>query len=378
MRQVRLLLLLVLPILVLAFALPSGASAQTLWLCKPGLANDPCSPSLKTTKFSPTGAKLGVQNVKRAKRPKYDCFYVYPTVSNAAGANAPLRVDPELRSIALYQAARYSRDCRVYAPVYRQIPLAGIFGTPITPASRELAYGDVLEAWRTYLRKYNKGRGVVLIGHSQGTFVLRRLVSEEIDPKAKERKRLISALLLGGNVLVKQGKDRGGDFKYLRACRSKSQVGCIVAFSTFQGPVPANSRFGRTTEAGKEVLCTNPTSLRGGSGVATPVFPTAPFAPGGIAAGILILGVTQPQAPTPWVSLPRSYRTRCSTEWGADVLQITGLRGAPTFRPSPDATWGLHLVDANIALENLTDLVRHQADVWNKSKHRKKRHHGRG
>ena len=372
MRQARLLLLLALPILAFGAAAPSVASAEPLWLCKPGLANDPCRPGLKTTKFSPTGQKLGVTNVKRAKRPKYDCFYVYPTVSNAPPPVAPLRVDPELRSIAQYQAARYSRDCRVYAPVYRQIPLAGLFGGTASPAERELGYADVKEAWQTYLRKYNKGRGVVLMGHSQGTFVLRRLVREEIDPKAKERKRIISALLLGGNVLVQQGKDRGGDFKRLRACRSKSQVGCVIAFSTYQGTVPANSRFGRTTEAGKEVLCTNPTALRGGSGVATPVFPTEPFAPGGIAAGIMLLGVTLPQAPTPWASIPRSYNARCSSDGGANVLQITSRRGAPTFKPSPDATWGLHLVDANIALENLTDLVRHQADVWRKGKSHKK------
>ena len=38
------------------------------------------------------------------------------------------------------------------------------------------AYADVAEAWHTYLKRFNHGRGVVLIGHSQGTFVLRRLV----------------------------------------------------------------------------------------------------------------------------------------------------------------------------------------------------------
>ena len=105
--------------------MPSAAGAKTLWLCKPGLANDACTPSLKTTKFSPAGKRLGVSNVKRARRPKFDCFYVYPTVSDAPGQTAPLRVDPELRSIALYQAARYSRDCRVYAPIYRQVTTPG-------------------------------------------------------------------------------------------------------------------------------------------------------------------------------------------------------------------------------------------------------------
>ena len=74
----------------------------------------------------------------------------------------------------------------------------------------QIAYGDVLAAWKTYLRKYNQGRGVVLIGHSQGTFVLRELIHQVIDPKKKVRKRLVSAILLGGNVTVAAGQqDRG-------------------------------------------------------------------------------------------------------------------------------------------------------------------------
>jgi hypothetical protein len=94
---------------------------------------------------------------------------------------------------------------------------------------RESAYQDVLSAWREYLQRYNNGRGVVFIGHSQGTFVLRRLLAEEVEKMASQRRRVISALLMGGNVLVKQGSDRGGDFKKLRACRSRNQTGCVVA-----------------------------------------------------------------------------------------------------------------------------------------------------
>ncbi len=141
MTSARRLLLVLVPVLALATALPSTASAKTLWLCKPGLAKDACTPSLKTTEFSPAGKRLGVSNVKRVRRPKFDCFYVYPTVSNAAAPRAPLRVDPELRSIARYQAARYSRDCRVYAPVYRQITITGIFGSGAAQARRDRPTG---------------------------------------------------------------------------------------------------------------------------------------------------------------------------------------------------------------------------------------------
>ena len=362
----RWLLAVVLAIGTLA-ALPGpAASAKTVWLCKPGKADNPCDVSLSTTRLSPTGERLGVDRIRKPRRPRFDCFYVYPTVSDQKTAVANFAIDPELRSIALYQAARYTSDCRVFAPVYRQVTLAGILGAASpTPAQRERSYTDVRAAWRDYLRNHNRGRGVVLIGHSQGSIVLRRLVMEEIDRKPRARKRLISALLLGWNTLVKKGSDRGGDFKKIPACRSRTQFGCVVAFSTFNEQPPANAIFGRTSEPGREVLCTNPAALGGGSAKLNAIQPTEPFAPGTtIAAALGLLGVPSPPVSTAWYSYPGAYRGRCSSAGGANVLLISSLGGAPVFRPSPDPSWGLHLVDANIALGDLVTLVRVQARHW--------------
>jgi hypothetical protein len=305
-----------------------------------------------------------------------DCFYVYPTVSDQKMPQADFTVTPELRSIALYQAARFSRDCRVFAPVYRQITIQGLLNpASVTAEMRETAYRDVRDAWRDYLRRHNRGRGVVFVGHSQGTFVLRRLIAEEVDPKRSARRRLVSALLLGGNVLVREGQDRGGDFRRIRACRSRTQTGCVVAYSTFNAPVPPDSRFGRATGAsrpggvpvrpGSEVLCTNPAALGGGSGTVDPIYPEEPFAPGTV-IGIVTtqVGFPVPDVSTPWIAAPGAYRARCSSENGADVLQVTPVGGAPVLRALPDATWGLHLADVNIALGDLVDLVRAQARAW--------------
>jgi pimeloyl-ACP methyl ester carboxylesterase len=361
----RLLALLVAALLLLAAA-ASAASAKTVWLCKPGIAHNPCAPGLSTAVFSPTGRHLSTQRPKAVRRPAIDCFYVYPTVSGQKTTLANFKVDPVERSIALYQAARYAQSCRIFAPVYRQVTLTALLsGTKETPAQLATPLADVRRAFQDYLAHQNHGRGFVLIGHSQGSFVLRQLIAKDIDAKPAVRRRLVSAILLGGNVTVKRGSDVGGDFKHIRACHSTHQLGCVVAFSTYDAPVPANSLFGRAAKAGQAVLCTNPTALGGGSGLADLISPSEPFDPtSALSAGIKFMGLTYPKTSAVWVRQPGAYRARCSSANGAHVLQITALHGATTPKASPDPTWGLHLLDANIALGNLTALVGAQTRAY--------------
>ena len=345
----------------------SATVPATVWLCRPGLADNPCTPSLATTRTTPSGGIIGVSTPVIPAHPPIDCFYVYPTVSDQKTPNANLTVDPTERSIALYQAARFSSVCRVYAPMYRQLTLSAIGGT-VTPAESATAYADVQAAWLSYLHHDNHGRGVVLIGHSQGSFLLRQLITTQIDPDPSVRRLLVSAVLAGGNVTVKTGSDIGGDFHHVPACHSASQVGCVIAYSTFDAVPPAGSLFGRTAAADRSVLCTDPAALAGGSGLLDPVLPTQPFAPGStIAVGIGLLGYSTPAVGTPWVSVPGAYSARCSSAGGAHVLEITPLHGAPLIHYSPTPGWGLHLVDVNLALGNLITVVQREAAAYQSS-----------
>jgi hypothetical protein len=349
-----------------------------VWLCLPGHRPDPCTPGLSTTVYSPPlTKKLGVEHPRATRHPGIDCFYVYPTVSDQKTGNANRHIDPEERSIALYQAARYSQYCRVFAPMYRQVTLAGIGqGSPATKPNPALALSDVVNAFHTYLRRYNHGRGFVLIGHSQGSFVLRALISRWVDPKPAVRRLMVSAILLGGNVIVRRGTGIGGDFKHIPACRSAVQLGCVIAFSTFDTPPVAKTKFGKPVSSKLQpihnprlqVLCTNPAALGGGSGLLDPIAPSAPFAPGTlIAIGNALLHVMFPQPPTVWWTSPGSYSARCQTINGATVLEIKPLHGAPKPTPAPDPTWGLHLLDANIALGNLVRIVAREARAFETS-----------
>lgn len=358
--------------------LAASSSAKTVWLCKPGQKPDPCNPGLSTTIYTPPLTQaVKVVHPKAVAHPAIDCFYVYPTVSDQKTGNSNRHVDPEERSIALYQAARYSQYCRVFAPMYRQETIVAIgngeFGKPTTKPNPVLAFDDVQNAFETYLKKYNHGRGFVLIGHSQGSFVLRALIAKDVDPNPAVRKLLVSAILLGGNVIVKRGQESGGDFKHIPGCRSATQTRCVIAFSTFDQPPPSNTLFGKPVNANLQpvnnphlqVLCTNPAALGGGSGVLDTIQPSAPFAPGTlIAAGIAGLNWKVPSPSTVWWSAPGSYRARCETINGATVLMVTPLSGAQTITPSPAANWGLHLVDSNIGLGNLLAIVKSEAAAF--------------
>ena len=350
-----------------ATATAPADSASTVWLCRPGLRPGLCAPGLSTTRFALTPAehRLGVVH-PRAGRRGIDCFYVYPTVSDQKTTNANLRVDAEERSITLYQASRFSSVCRVFAPMYRQLTVSAIADpNHVSGPGAALAYQSLLSAWHTYLARYNHGRGIVLIGHSQGAYLLRALIGAEIDNRPSIRRRLVSAILLGGNVTVRRGRGIGGDFQHVPACRSQSQLGCVIAYSTYESAPPPDSLFGRTSAPGLQVLCTDPATLSGSRGRLDAVLPSQPFAPGSsVATGIRLLGVRLPTALTTWVEIRGAYRARCSAAAGADVLRITPVGRAPAFAPSPDATWGLHLIDFNIALGNLVDIVRHQAQAY--------------
>src|SRR3954451_22766662 len=346
-----------------ALAAPS-AGAKTTWLCQPSDGSDPCHRSLTATAVSPTGKVGAVEHVTAAKHPKIDCFYVYPTVSEETTPQADFKKTPSVKDVAYFQAARFRSVCRVFAPVYRQVTLQGLLQPDtVTPAMRDQGYADVRSAWRDYLAHDNHGRGVVLISHSQGTFVLRELVAKEIEPKASQRKLLVSGLLLGGNVTVAKGKDVGGDFKRVKACRRSTQTGCVVAFSTYDETPPANSLFGRTKTGGRELLCPNPAALGGGSATTSAYIPTVSFpgvlgVEGGLETGPL------PKASTPWLKFPDAYTARCSAAGGAHVLRVTPVPGGRDLTPEPDATWGLHLSDAFIAQGDLVDLVRKQAAAY--------------
>lgn len=336
------------------------------WLCLPG-RKDVCSTPLPTTALSPRGyGSTGPSSV--AASSGLDCFYVYPTVSQDRGLNSDLVVNEE-RAAATSQFARFAGSCRTFAPVYRQMTSSAIgaaaLGRDIRPAFN-LAYGDVREAFRNFLATRSGGRPFVLVGHSQGSWHLQRLIAEEIEGKPVAT-QLALAMIPGFNLLVPPGKLVGGTFKSTPLCTRAGQRGCVVTYVSYRtnNPPPPGALFGYAP-AGMTVACTNPAALgsRGWHKLDSYWSTRSSYAvPGGP-----IQWSSEGPPPTPFVRTEGLASGRCVNDGQRGFLEIrtnvtpgakwtnriggeVGIGGL--FVPG----WGMHLADVPVAQGDSIRLV---------------------
>jgi hypothetical protein len=255
--------------------------------------------------------------------------------------------------------------------MYRQLTLSALAtgGNAATFAGAVTAYRDVAAAWHDYLAHYNHGRGVVFIGHSQGAFLLTGLLQREVDREPATRKLLVSAILPGGNVTVAQGQLAGGAFHSIPACTSRTETGCVIAYSTFTTEPSTAALFGRAATSighqlglsgtgvpGAEVLCVNPAALAGHDDLLEPYFPR-------------VMGLTPSGVATRWVTYPDEYRASCQSRDGASWLQVDPTSTTdprPPVQASLPDTWGLHTFDINLALGNLVRIVGAEARSYSR------------
>ena len=358
------------------------------WLCRPD-AEDVCDTNLNAEVIEADGTRTS-EPFQPADDPPVDCFYVYPTVSTDPGPNSDLEPGGGEATAVLSQAARLAGSCRLWAPMYNQATLSTISGAinggdsdtpsngsasdneredsgnpPLEPASpRDIAYASARDAFRHYMANDNGGRGVVLVGHSQGTGILHRLIAEEIDPNPALRQQLVSAVLMG--LTVPEDPADGG-FANIPPCTTDTETGCYMSWSSYRDTAPPEpgAYFGARSASGGRAACTNPADLSGtrGAVAATPYF-SASQSPGGV-------GWVQPRAGEPplepWVALPGLVKVACVERNGYHFLEVTVVPDdvrTPNIPGDLTPQWGLHLVDANVVMGQLVDVVANQAAAW--------------
>jgi len=337
---------------------------DSLWLCRPGLPHNYCLDDLTATEIKPDGSTEAVSFTPAAQT-DFDCFYIYPTVdlTRPVGNHTDFSdVSPMLVPLRS-QAARFSELCTVYAPLYRQITIF-TFRSPKKEEYLEIAYGDVRESFMYYLEHLNQGRPIVLLGHSQGSMMLRMLLQREFDQDPALRSRLIAALLIGGDVLVPPRETVGETFQNLPLCTSETETGCVLAFRSYaEGYPPPEDTFGSNTiPAGTDLACTNPADLSGAQ-----AYLEGAYLPTQVTYADTTLEIVGGFS-TPFALYRDFYTASCArNQNGISYLEIGVHPPAGDNRENPvdftsiiynPALLGLHLLDYNLTLGDLLRQVR--------------------
>jgi hypothetical protein len=312
-----------------------------------------CTTGLAATVENANGS-TAAQPFTPAADPAIDCFYVYPTVSEEKTYYADLTDSPEVQAVTRAQVGRLSSRCRVFAPIYRQVTAYGLTHPSSAPAGEpDFPMLDVQAAWDYYLENDNKGRGVVLIGHSQGTILLQNLIAGSIDGTARQA-LLVSAFLPGNPSLgVPAGGVVGGTFAHIPTCSDAAQTGCVYVWGSYlPGDTAEAPVFGRARTDGLVSACVNPAAPAGGSGA---------------------LKFYNANTKSPWWSeLLGQFSGSCQMDAsGANTFVVTVKAGqfaaADTAILKADdigGGWGLHPQDIALVQGNILDVLDAEIATW--------------
>lgn len=160
-----------------------------------------------------------------------DVFYVYPTLNTDKKDirwNVPFD-DKEQRekvisSAVKYQASAFLTSGKLYVPYYRQAHLRSYRRYEGRLDALAIAYSDVKKAFEVYLKKYNRGRPIILASHSQGTTHTMRLLADFFDGKPLQQ-RLIAAYIPGIRIKPNQ-------YKTIQPMTSPTATGGFVSWNT--------------------------------------------------------------------------------------------------------------------------------------------------
>lgn len=334
---------------------PSDATDYSVvahWVCRPE-SETVCTTGLDALVQFADGTTQA-QPFTPAANPVIDCFYIYPTVSEEQTVFADLTDSPIIQATAREQVGRLSSRCRVFAPIYRQVTNYGLsHGGSESPGANDPPMEDVQAAWAYYLQHDNNGRGVVIIGHSQGTILLQSLIAQSIDGTATQG-LLVSAFLAGDpSLAVPAGGVVGGTFAHIPTCTTAAQTGCVYVWGSYlAGDTSASPIFGGARGDGFASACTNPAAPGGGSAMLKFYYAGA--------------------NPPAWVEAIGQVTGECQMDsFGANTFVVTVLPGqfasqlTATLKAAEVAPgWGVHPLDISLVQGNMLDVLDAEIAAW--------------
>lgn len=176
---------------------------------------------------------------------KADCFFLHPTGYFGREYNEPLHFEAGAEFTKMHTttiAQPFSESCRVYAPYFRQQALAALYekNTEIYEQSASVAFAGVLAAWKNFLkRRGDSNRPIVLVSHSQGSFLMVRLLQDHVDVDDEVAKKVVAVYALGGltqrSLFDNTAEKKEDVFKNFHICRGPEDLHCLISFNIVQG-----------------------------------------------------------------------------------------------------------------------------------------------
>lgn len=184
-----------------------------------------------------------------------DVFFVYPTVLFNDKDWILDTTRQDMRTAAQKtidtQAIVFEGKANLYAPMYRQMNMAGLGLSDADAAPlQKIAHDDVWRALSYYLKYENNGRPFFLAGHSQGSMILADIMLNHWGSTGAEN-RLIAALLIGWSLTPADLATHPA----VKMCDSSDQTGCVISYNTM-----AEGKQSVAPTLKKDALTVNPLS----------------------------------------------------------------------------------------------------------------------
>lgn len=168
-----------------------------------------------------------------------DVFYLYPTSASPQCKTLVSPIDDAMKFRAygnyLKGAEGFSAFANMYAPYYRQISGVGILQCKAPDELTKMCYdneprADVYAALDYYFENFNNGRPFVLASHSQGTAMMKIVLSDYMKKHPEYMKRMVAAYLVGFNI-SQEWIDANG----LKFAEGETDTGVIISWHA-EGP----------------------------------------------------------------------------------------------------------------------------------------------
>lgn len=167
-----------------------------------------------------------------------DVFYVYP-VSRQGGGNEPslCPIDhPEMVATAkiVYQlqATAFDSLANVYAPFYRQLDAQSVMraggGLKRDNLLDSTSGADITAAFDYYIKHFNNGRPFVIVGHSLGAMLVKRLLFTYMKEHPEVYKRMVAAYVIGYSITDREIAQN----KHVKFAKEEDDTGVVISYNT--------------------------------------------------------------------------------------------------------------------------------------------------